>query len=84
MLSCNPFPYSTSQIFMFDREKGEIVVGVFLDFSKAFDNGDQQLLQSYHTDRKQYVIHNGTSSATKSIRCGVPQSSTLCPLLFLI
>ncbi len=42
------------------------------------------LLQNYLTNRQQYVDYEGTKSASKSIRTGVPQGSILGPLLFLV
>ena len=43
-----------------------------------------QLIQSYLTDRRQYTLVNGTKSDLNKVKCGVPQGSTLDPLLFLI
>ena len=40
--------------------------------------------RSFLNQRKQYVSINGFNSDTETIRCGVPQGSTLGPLLFII
>ena len=43
-----------------------------------------KLFQSYLSNRKQYVSINGFDSEIKDLNCGVPQGSSLGPLLFLI
>ena len=40
--------------------------------------------QSYLSNRKQYVELDGIKSQNQTILCGIPQGSTLRPLLFLI
>ena len=43
-----------------------------------------KLLESYLSDRYQYVVYDNQKSETLSITCGVPQGSILGPLLFII
>ena len=75
--------------------------GVFLDFSKAFDTVNHeilitklesygirglplQLFNSYLSNRQQYVKLGEHESPRQTMICGIPQGSTLGPLLFLI
>ena len=43
-----------------------------------------QLIESFLTNRQQYTIIKSTKSATNKVLCGIPQGSTLGPLLFTI
>ena len=82
-------------------DDGDFVIGVFLDFSKAFDTVDHNIILqkfdiygirglalkwfgSYLSNRMQYVTYYSIKSERGVIKCGVPQGSILCPLLFLI
>ncbi len=72
-----------------------------MDFSKAFDTVNHEILpskldkygvcgtqhdwlKSYLTNRKQYLRIEKSGSEMLTMTCGVPQGSTLGPLLFLI
>ena len=78
-----------------------ITCGVFLDFSKAFNTVNHEILlrklykygvrgktldwfTSYLTNRTQCVKLGNIESNFLQIVCGVPQGSTLGPLLFLL
>ena len=43
-----------------------------------------QWIKSYFSCRRQFVQINQTCSPTQTIKCGVPQGSTLGPLLFIL
>ena len=78
-------------------EDGNFACGIFVDLQKAFDTFDHSILLSklchhgirglankwfelYLANRKLFLSINGFASSTSS---GVPQGSTLRPLLFL-
>ena len=52
--------------------------------SLGIKNNNLNWITSYLHNRKQVVVANGYTSKNGTITCGVPQGSTLGPLLFLI
>ena len=72
-------------------EKGEFSCGVFLDFRKAFDTVNHDILfrgiakewfLSYLSNRRQFTSIGNTNSEEETISCAVPQGSVLGPLIF--
>jgi len=53
-------------------------------YQYGFRGDFNSLMKSYLFNRKQFVSINGFDSKIKTITCGVPQGSSLGPLLFLI
>ena len=77
-------------------DNGQVACGVFIDLQKAFDTVNHEILlgklfyygvrgiATYLNLRKQHVAISGESSQNSDICYGVPQSSVLGPLLFLV
>ena len=82
-------------------DRGNVVIGCFLDLKKAFETVNHSILisklykygirgnslqwfKSYLANRQQFVQIHTSKSNTETVTCGVPQSSILGPLLFIL
>jgi hypothetical protein len=66
----------------FDSLNHKILIGKLLNY--GFRGNVIKLLQSYLSNRYQYVVYNGQTSTSRQITTGIPQGSILGPLLFLL
>ena len=99
--SCEHALLNAQNILLESLSKRQISLLLLIDFSKAFDMVEHQILleklnhygirgpvlkwlESYLSNRKQFVSLNGSDSETLTMDYGVPQGSILGPLLFII
>ena len=66
----------------FDTVNHDILYGKLAYY--GFRGNCQLLIKSFLSNRQQYVSINDFDSCKLAVKCGVPQGSTLGPLLFLL
>ena len=66
----------------FDTVDHQILLGKLSQY--GLRGSTNKFFESYLSKRKQFVCANHIKSNTKYVTCGVPQGSTLCPILFLL
>ena len=71
-----------------DFSKASDTIQISILLKKLYSYGIReislQLIESYLTNRQQFVKINNSRSTSKTVTCGVPQGSVLGPLFFLI
>ena len=72
---------------LLDLKKAFDTVDRSILFKKLFSNGIRgaplSLIQSFLTNRSQFLVNGNSRSSDMVIECGIPQGSILGPLLFL-
>ena len=85
---CNIDKGLISSVLFLDLKKAFDTVNhdILIEKLKLYGFQKQSLswFKSYLKDRKQFCKINQTQSSIRNVRCGIPQGSTLGPLLFFI